>query len=524
MDYFAIRIAILLWLVRPQDWMSGFGGFQFMQYAMLLAIIGVWRRPEGFTFKMLFHSPADWLALSYLGWIVYTTGDWIGTARALLPFAAFYYCTALTLDSVPRLKGFLNYWVAGLGIVGIFALSTNFGFDLAPGSSDLTSSFGGRLALNTWIFNNPNGLGHGLVALIPLAYVWLIWKRPGGLKLLGFALIAISAYAVFLTQSKGAYLCGAAALTVVWLFRKPKFLQLTILVVVLTAGVAAIKLLPRMETLSDKEDGIAGRLMIWQMAYNAMANTKTGEGWKKFEAWVQSEEYGLFKKATHGSYANIGADLGYAGLFLFVGIMYAGARTIYQTQLDPDESEESAESVRCQRALLSLLSSFATSAWILDRAYHTDYFILAGAIAAFHRLMSQQVVSEGEAQPAPAADSPQSSLALAWGPQPALAAPLAPSPLIAFDRQPALDVSAGLLPNVTRPMVAFERQPGLDLTPAFPGSPAHVVASDASPEDASLRPPLVWPRLTLMDFILMTAALFAVIFLWERMMTNFISL
>lgn len=495
-----------------------------MQYAMLLAIIGVYRRPEGFSFKMLFHSPADWLALTYLGWIVYTTGDWIGTARALLPFAAFYYCTALTLNSVERMKGFINYWVAGLGIVGIFAVSTNFGFDLAPGSADLTSSFGGRLALNTWIFNNPNGLGHGLVALIPLAYVWLIWRRPGNMKLLGFGLIAIAAYTAYLTQSKGAYLCGAAALTVVWLFRKPKFLQLTIIFVVLTAGVAAIKLLPRMETLSDKEDGIAGRLMIWQMAYNAMANTRTGEGWKKFEAWVQSEEYGLFRKATHGSYANVGADLGYPGLFLFVGLMYAGARTLYQTQLDPDESDETTESVRCQRALLSLLSSFAISAWILDRAYHTDYFILAGAIAAFHRIMSQKKVPEGEAQTAPVEDAPQSSLALAWGPQPALAAPQAQSPLIAFERQPALDVSAGLLPSVTQPMVAFERQPGLEMTPAFPGNPSHVVVLEGGPEDESLQAPLVWPRLTLMDFILMTAALFAVIFVWERMMTNFISL
>jgi hypothetical protein len=62
-DYFANRTAILLWLVRPQDWISGLGGFQFMQFAMLLAIIGVYTRGR-FELRMLWSSPADILVLA----------------------------------------------------------------------------------------------------------------------------------------------------------------------------------------------------------------------------------------------------------------------------------------------------------------------------------------------------------------------------------------------------------------------------------------------------------------------------
>jgi hypothetical protein len=477
-DYFAIRTAILLWLVRPQDWISGLGGFQFMQFAMLLAIIGVYTRGR-FELKMLWSSPADILVLAYLGWITYTSGDLVGTAKALLPYFAFYYCTALALNTRQKLSGFISCWVAGIGVVAAMAAASGWGFELVSGSSDLTSSFAGRLSLNTWIFNNPNSLGHGVVVLIPLAFIWCVWKRPPGLQILGLAFIGMAASTVYMTQSKGAYLCGAFAVTVAWLFRKPKFLQGVILALMLTAGLAAVKMLPRMEEMNKQEEGIAGRLMIWQMAHNAMRNTFTGEGWKQFEAWLDTEEYGLFKKATHGSYVNVGADLGYPGLFLFIGIMYAGARTLYQAKPDSDQD---LESERCQRALLVLLSSFASSAFIIDRAYHTDYFILAGAIAAFHRIMTQDESSEEEAT---ASDGGHPSLAY-----------------------------AGHVP-----MEVFNTAPGL-LTPSNTGASFH--AGDEAEESAP-RDLLPWRRLGLQDVVFMLMAFFAVLFLWEKVMTDFIS-
>ncbi|MES2597086.1 MAG: O-antigen ligase family protein [Verrucomicrobiota bacterium] len=502
MDYLAVRIVILLWLVRPQDWLSGFGGFQFMQYAMLAAMAGVWLRPQGLQLGMLRRSPMDWLVIFYLCWIVYTTGDYIGTGRALVPYAAFYFCTALALNTIKRLSGFITCWTVGLAIAAIFALSTDWGFELAPGSAALTSSLNGRLALNTWIFNNPNGLGHGMAALIPLAYICFIWKRPFGLQVLGFIMIFLAANTVFLTQSKGAYLSGAAAITITFLFRKPKILQISFLVVALTVGVAAIKLLPRMETLSTQEEGIAGRLMIWQMAYNAMTNTVVGEGWKGFEAWIDSKEYGLFKKATHGSYVNVGADLGYAGLFLFVGIMYACGRALYQTKLDP---EESTEAVRCQRALIALLTSFASSAWIIDRAYHSDYFLLAGAIAAFHRLMTMTAEEQAEAEQ-------ESNARPIDQPEPGTVA--------------ALPWMSGMVTQTAGQLALSKLSPVVHA----PMHLAHPVASfgqnfsEEEEEQEGSKLPLRWLRLDLIDLAMMTGAFFAVIFLWERLMTDFISL
>lgn len=470
--------------------MNGLAGVGFMKYAMLFAVMGLWARQRKGQWRM-FSSPADYVVTFYLVWIVLATGEYLDTAKEVLPFAVFYFATALSQDSVRRLKQFLNCWMVGLCVVTVFALSTHFGAEFAAGSSDLTEYFDGRLALNTWIFNNPNSLGHGVVALIPLSYVWLWWRRPLMMKLLAACVIYTAGYCVFLTQSKGAYLCGAASLGIVLLFRKKLIVQVFLIILAMTSGVAALKLLPRMDTMNASEDGIAGRLIIWQMAHNAMANTNTGEGWKKFEAWVTIPKQGVVRKATHGSYVNIGADLGYPGLFLFLAVLYCGGRTVLQARPPPEETDEG----RLQRALLSLLASYGASAWMIDRAYHTDFFFIAGVIAAFHRLASapEQKVDGGSL---PASD--ERSFA---------AAPLllsAPSPAIGGRG------GSGALEGLR-----------LSMMPVTEGGGGHGEFSGAG-----LHPPaawLSWKRIGVVDVLLIYGLFELVLYTWVEIMTHFIS-
>lgn len=496
MDYVAICIAILLWLIRPQDWVVGLGGFGFMTWVMLAAIVGFIKRPGGSSLKQFFMSPGDYLVFGYLIWIPLTSGSIFETAKAMVPYAAFYYITAIALNTKKRLYTFLSCWVIGLAVAMFFAISTSHGFEWVAGSEALTTSFGGRLALNTWIFNNPNSLGHGIVALIPLCYLWMVWRRPTGMRVLGFGIIAGSIDCVILTASKGAYLCGAAAIGLSFLFRKPRSVQIFTVIVLMTAGIGVLKLLPRMDTLSSKEEGIAGRLLIWQMAYNAMATTVTGEGWRKFEAWIMTDE-GLIHKATHGSYVNVGADLGYVGLFFFVGILYVNSRTLLQARpVDPNDVELE----RCHRALLSLTASFIASAWMIDRAYHTDFFILAGAVAAFHRLMTggHLGVEEQEEASRPRVHSQFF---------PALSASMAEY------GQPALAGGGSMLM-----LAQTANAPGL--TPAIFGSGD---SSDEGKPASGARWGLTWRQLGLADLGIILAATSTVIYLWNYLMTNFIS-
>lgn len=509
MDFVAICIAILLWLVRPQDWLTGMDGVGFMRYVMIAALLGMYTRPGGLRLKLFHQSPADLLICAYLLYIIWSTEGWFDTTKEVLPFAAFYFTAALALNTPQRLATFLGCWVGGLCVVTVFALSAEFGMELAPGSVDLRSYFEGRLALNTWIYNNPNSLGHGVVTLIPLAYVWFWWRRPILMKLVAVVVALAAGYCVFLTESKGAYLCGAGALGVAFLFRKRLIFQAMVIVLALTAGIAALKTLPRMENLSAQEDGIAGRLVIWQLAHNAMVNTDTGEGWKEFEAWIDIPKVGTIRKATHGSYVNVGADLGYPGLLLFVAILYVNARTVFQTRLEPEEDETSA---RSQKVLLVLVTSYAASAWMIDRAYHTDFYLIAGAISAFHRQMTRATRAEVIAEEAES-DRRES----------------VPEP----EREPFRFPLPELLP-LPRPRLLFasgsesvragaELAVGTVLVLEHPRSENLRVSALEEPADTGKKFPLTWKRLGILDLILIYIGFQAVLYIWVEIMTNFIS-
>jgi hypothetical protein len=42
--------------------------------------------------------------------------------------------------------------------------------------------------------------------------------------------------------------------------------------------------------------------------------------------------------------------------------------------------------------LLSLLACYAMSGWMIDRAYHTEFFMISGAITAYHALCVRAVL------------------------------------------------------------------------------------------------------------------------------------
>lgn len=443
------------------------------------------------------------MVTAYLIWIVWTSSDWFGTAKALVPYVGFYFVTALSLNTWKRMETFMTCWVAGLFCVSLLALSTVYGFELAEGSQSITDGFKGRLALNTWIYNNPNSLGHGVAVSIGLAYVWWFWNRGFGLRLLALAAMAGAAQVVYETESKGAYLSGAAVVTVSLLFKRSKLTQVIVVALMMSVGLAGLKMLPRMETMDSEEGGIAGRLVIWQLAYNAMETTVTGEGWKQFEAWFETEDYGLIRKATHGSYVNVGADLGYAGLFFFLGILYVNARTIWQAKLPhPDLRAD-----RIQRALLCLLVSFLASAWMIDRAYHTDYFILAAVCSALHRLLisGEEVIGTEEDH----TSTTHGGLPWSSGLQ----------PLYAHGSM-VLDSST---PNGKAPLLACAKKPQTRPDRRARQSLLRDVDGPEETESVPSRPYIRWQKLSALDILICFGILQGTLYIWRKVMTDFIS-
>jgi hypothetical protein len=140
--------------------------------------------------------------------------------------------------------------------------------------------------------------------------------------------------------------------------------------------------------------------MAWEMARTAMDQNTFGVGWKQFIALIDWKEGSKWiydiPKATHSSYVQVGADLGRYGLFIWLLGLWTALRTtlFFKPQSETEE--------RCRRAGLLLLIAYLASGWMVNRQYHTEYFLMIAVAGSVHRLSLTRRI----ANPPTVADDP----------------------------------------------------------------------------------------------------------------------
>jgi hypothetical protein len=396
------RIALLvlgLYYLRPQDWFPGMLGWNLMRPVALVGLIALATRPQGAGFGSLIKTPIDWAMLLYVGFIVITAPEPIDTLKAMLPLAVFYLLTAQGIQERGELVSYFKWWagllvaLAGIGVAGLY------GIDLT-GSRGIYESMGERLAIGTYMHNNPNALGHSVITALPLAYALWFRDRDMGSRVVAVGMILLAGYCVVLTQSRGAFVVGVGATVLMVVFGKPKVVQVLVVAAAVVMGSTILAAMPRMGGGLRSDEGVQGRMLVWEQARQVVEAKNTGEGYRKFDGvirWRQGNRTLYLRKATHGSYIQIGADLGKYGLFFYLLVLWCCLRTTLM-KLPRDDEEEVL--VRARACLFLLLAAGVASGWMIDRAYHMEYFLLAGACSAFYRQVvagREREVKEGEA-------------------------------------------------------------------------------------------------------------------------------
>ena len=156
-------------------------------------------------------------------------------------------------------------------------------------------------------------------------------------------------------------------------------MQLIVLGVALTLGWAGMTQLPRMSELdkAKTDEAIQGRVAAFKFGLDMMESKFTGVGYEHSAiAFFRGQP---LWKASHSSYVQIGGELGWVGLFLFLGILYCCLRTLLTAQTTTIEEE------RIRRVLFILIFSYMISSWMVNFTYRTTFFLMAAAAAAFHR-------------------------------------------------------------------------------------------------------------------------------------------
>lgn len=379
MEFKAVIIFLCFYFLRPQDWIGPLAGMNIVKPLMLIAIFATINRKDGFRVGEVIKTPVDWIMAIFFAYVIFTSEAPITMFKTILNLIAFFVVTTLALSNQQRLLTYLRWWALCIVLVATAGNLQMMGMDITHGAP-LTELFKGRLALGTWMHNNPNALGHTVIAAIPLIYFTLMWRRPGPKKIMGAMVIAWCSWCVYATESKGSYLSGFITAVTSQIFGRPKVVQLMVLVLALTFGTAAMTQLPRMATLSQKEAGIQGRLIVWSIGYNNMRQNHFGVGWGKFKAEFRWEKEWV-KKAPHSSYVMIGASLGYPGLWLYIACFYIMLKVVCASRARDFEEE------RIRRIIFVLVTSFMLSNWMIDRAYHTEFFLTAAVASAYYRLL-----------------------------------------------------------------------------------------------------------------------------------------
>ena len=383
MEFFVAILFLLFYYLRPQDWVAGLAGANLIQ-----PIIGLWllvlvaSRSRPSPLSGVFRTPHDWIMFAYLGYIVLFAG---GSVMEVLPLLSFYVLTVQSITSWPRLFSYLKYWNGALAAIAGIAVASTVGLDLT-GAQDLYNTRLGRLGIGTWLHSNPNALAHSVVVVIPLSYVLFFWRGSASNRFVLFpALSGLAFYCAWLTQSKGAFLVGGALVVLIFVVGRPKLVQIFVIAAALLVGISALSFLPRMGEMNNlrADEGVQGRLLAWEMARTASKQNETGVGWKEFIAyipWKEGRQHMIVKKATHSSYVQVAADLGKYGLFLYLAGIWVAIHTLLALK-----SKNTLEE-RCRRALMMIVLAYVLSGWMINRQYHTEYFLLIAVTAAMHRI------------------------------------------------------------------------------------------------------------------------------------------
>ncbi|WP_395747319.1 O-antigen ligase family protein [Prosthecobacter sp.] len=390
-------VFLAFYYIRPQDWIAGMAGVNVIRPIMLawgLVLLGQGSRSP---LRGWLRTPHDWAILAFYVYVVWSAPSEADAMKGMFSLVVFYYLTSQSLSTWENVLGYLKAWNVLLVSLATLGVLQTVGVDITLGKA-VTDSYFGRLALGTWMADNPNALAHTVVAAIPLSYVLIFWRGTVWDRMVWFpTYAALAGWCAWETESKGAFLVGGGLTMLVFVVGRPRWIQILVVAAALTAGVGALSFLPRMDQMGDlrADEGVMGRLMAWEMAKTAMEQNTFGVGWKQFLAyipWLEGTSWTLEPKSTHCSYVQIGADLGRYGLFFWLLGLWTAFRSMAFFKSE-DETEE-----RCRRATLLLVLAYAASNWMINREYHTEYYLLIAVASAVHRLRwaREAAVQEGE--------------------------------------------------------------------------------------------------------------------------------
>lgn len=374
-----VALYILVSVGRLQELIPFLNGFPLAKIALIMAFLGVFIAPSERNRPLRVMPLAKYIfVLGLLGVLSVAVSVWKSHSLGFL-FGTFlgnlllFFLLAKSADNDKTRKLYFGALVFSAMMLAVPALSL---------------SVGERAQVAT--AHDANDLASILVSILPFCVIAFFTGRRRAFWLLVSLVLAA---AVIATGSRGGFLgLLAAVLYLIWVplpGRKKRnagrgkrlaLLGIAGLFSIVVVGGAAWE---RIGTLTHLENDYnlsaeTGRLAIWHRGLAIMAERPWGVGLGAFEA-AEGMEGGRYK-AAHNSLIQVGAELGIAGLLVFLALCLKAYR-ILGDYLEVQRAGEPSAGAAAASVRAGLVAFFVTG-FFLSHAYSPVLYALLGMAVA----------------------------------------------------------------------------------------------------------------------------------------------
>lgn len=377
MSFIALLLYFFCTIIRPQDWMPGFIERPLVNILANTTIVLLLFERMVKREMRLAKVPQNLLMIGIFASILmshvantYFQGLTDAWNRFLGTFLLFFIIIN-ALDSERKIK--ITVWVLAFLVLAlvpqcVYQLQHGYGWAGQPLVYDAARDE----KRVTWIgiFNDPNDLGLLFVTMCGLVLPFIFGKTAIVSRIISAGLLWSYFYGIFLTNSRGALI--GIMVTIYFFFVRitRKFVLGGIIGGALAFGVLAIGP-SRAKIINTTEASAYERFELWYQGILMMKSKPLfGVGFNMFTDQLAF--------TAHNSYVLAGAELGFFGLFFWMGLIYSSYKCLSFVQTNNPGMRNYA--IGLQTALMG----FCAAAFFLSRTYTIlpyIFFAMAGAMA-----------------------------------------------------------------------------------------------------------------------------------------------
>lgn len=386
MSFILLILYLICTFLRPQEWVPGMIGWRLINALALGTFFFIFVERGSKKKGGLINVPHNKMLLGFFLAIMMSHIAHTYFAGLSLAFSSFYTTILLyflvlnAVNTTRKLK--IATWVLALVITllafqGIFQIKHGYGWAWQP----LTvqhDGIGGMTERINWIgiFGDPNDLALIFVIALGLVLPFFFGKSNFILKLLSLGIGSSVCWGVYLTNSRGGLL---ALMTTVFVFFIKKTKKFVLGGIIGGLGGAAILLFgpSRMGAISSSEASAASRIDFW---YQGLLMFKSNP--------IFGVGYGMYMEemamTAHNSYVLAFAELGFVGLFFWMGLFYFSYKSLNIVQ------QKNAALKNYALGIQSALMGFAAAAFFLSRTYTIVPYLLFALSGSMIYITQQQ--------------------------------------------------------------------------------------------------------------------------------------